>query len=459
MRRIIMQASLTLLFSIISLRPAEAQPSFTVEQCIDFAMKKNPLLLATAMDTLINQLEMKRISGEYIPTIDLSASLQYYLLKRYTIVEGTSVVAPDNIGDYDPYALELGYRNAWFPTINAGQLIYDPSHQPRHEMNAVNTLLSKQQLAKLKIDLITAIYKSFATCLVLEAHESFLKENLMRTDTLVRFTHEKFEEGVALKFEVNQMEVTSNRIRNALIQVQGFYDESMQQLRVLMNYHTADSLRLLSDFTTQLIISSSESFLDSIPNSVASDRIEYHMIQSKEQLSIANLSVTKSRSGPYLSLNGMLGFNPQASHIENMFQQERWKPYSYIGLNLFFPVFQGLDVKRNAEQAKIQISQAGYDLASFENQYAGERDNSFLQLKKSLALMTLADSTLRLSEENVYMLKEALDYGLVTTLHVIVGENDLFLNQSQYFAQLLEVTLNNINARHVRGDFNGLAGF
>ncbi len=72
--------------------------------------------------------------------------------------------------------------------------------------------------------------------------------------------------------------------------------------------------------------------------------------------------------------------------------------------------------------------------------------------------MVNADSTLRLSEENVNMLKEALDYGLVTTLHVIVGENDLFLNQSQYFAQLLEVTLNNITARNVRGDFNRFAG-
>lgn len=458
MKRILVQANLILLFSVVSTQPLHAQQNFTVEQCIDYAVKNNPLLLSSAMDTLYNQIGMKRISGEYIPTIDLSASLQYYLLKRYTIVEGSSIVAPDDIGDYDPYALELGYRNAWFPSLNAGQLIYDPSHQPRYEANAVSTLLSKQQLAKLKIDLITAIYKSFATCLVLDAHESFLKENLKRTDTLVRFTHEKFEQGVALKFEVNQMEVASNRIRNALVQVQGFYEESMQQLRVLMNYREPDTLLLQSDFTTQLIIARSEAFLDSILNSVASDRIEYRMIQSKEQLSLANLSVAKSRSLPYLSLNGVLGFNPQASNIENMFQQERWKPYSYIGLNLYFPFFQGLDVKRNAEQAKIQIRQAAYDLASFENHYTGERTNAFLQLKKSLALMSLADSTLRLSEENVSMLKEALDYGLVTTLHVIVGENDLFLNQSQYFAQLLEVTLNNINARQVRGDFNRFAG-
>lgn len=459
MRRLFMQANLALACMLISLQHAAAQQTFTVEQCIAYAMKENPLLLSAAMDTLVNQIGMKRISGEYIPTIDLSASLQYYLLKRYTIVEGTSVVAPDNIGDYDPYALELGYRNAWFPSINAGQLLYDPSHHPRYEANAISTELSRQQLAKLKVDLITAIYKSFATCLVLSVHESFLKENLKRTDTLVRFTHEKFDQGVALKFEVNQMEVASNRIRNALVQVKGFYDESMEQLRVLMNYHAADTLRLQSDFTTDLIIIRSKAFLDSIPGSVAFDRIEYRMMQSKEQLSVANLSLAKKRSLPYLSMNGVLGFNPQASHIENMFQQERWKPYSYLGVNLYFPFFQGLDARRNAEQAKIQISQAGYDLASFENQYAGEKNTAYLQLKNSLALMSLADSTLKLSEENVYMLKEALDYGLVTTLHVIVGENDLFLNQSQYFAQLLEVTLNNINARHVRGDFNRFAGF
>lgn len=457
MKRFFLPALLILLF-VGSIRPGFAQRTFTVEECIDYAIKNNPALFSGALDTTISQIGMKRIGGEYIPTLNLAASLQYYLLKRYTIIEGTSIVAPDNIADNEAYPLELGYRNAWFPSFNAEQLLYDPGHAARYELNSVSAQLAMQQLISLKIELIAAIYKSFSTCLVLGVHESFLKENLKRTDTLVYFTHEKFAKGTALKFEVNQMEVSSNRIRNALIQVQGFYNQSLEQLKVFMNYHEPDSLILQSDFTPELVIAGSRIFLDSILHAGASNRIEYRILESQKQLSAANLSLAKNRSLPYLSVNGMLGFNPQATNIEDLFQGERWKPYSYIGLNLYFPFFQGLDVKRNTEQMRLQMQQADFDLAAFQNQFSGEKNNAFLQLKNSLDLMTLSDSTLRLSEENVSMLKEALDYGLVTTLHVIVGENELFLNQSQYFAQLLEVTLSNINARKVRGDFNRFAG-
>ena len=249
MKRFSLFAKLIFFFVVGNIIVCSAQRTFTIEQCIDYAIKNNPVLFSTALDTTINQLGMKRIGGEYIPTLNLSASLQYYLLKRYTIVEGSSIVAPDDIGEEEPYALELGYHNVWFPSINAEQLIYDPSHSRRYELNIVSTQLAKQQLVKMRIDLITAVYKSFATCLVLGVHESFLKENLKRTDTLVYFTHEKFDQGVALKFEVNQMEVASNRIKNALIQVQGFYNESLEQLKVFMNYQEQDSLILQSDLT------------------------------------------------------------------------------------------------------------------------------------------------------------------------------------------------------------------
>src|SRR4051812_29025343 len=99
MKRFSLLASLMLLSAVFNIKLSFAQRTFTIEQCIDYAMKNNPALFASALDTTINEIAMKRIGGEYIPTLSLSASLQYYLLKRYTIVEGTSTVAPDNIAD------------------------------------------------------------------------------------------------------------------------------------------------------------------------------------------------------------------------------------------------------------------------------------------------------------------------------------------------------------------------
>jgi hypothetical protein len=42
--------------------------------------------------------------------------------------------------------------------------------------------------------------------------------------------------------------------------------------------------------------------------------------------------------------------------IGKVFQGERWKPYSYIGVNVGIPFFNGLDVKRAVQQKKMQAS-------------------------------------------------------------------------------------------------------
>jgi outer membrane protein TolC len=83
-------------------------------------------------------------------------------------------------------------------------------------------------------------------------------------------------------------------------------------------------------------------------------------------------------------MDGALGFTPAANDIGKMFQGERWKPYSYVGVNLGIPIFNGLDVKRAVEQRKLQASQSRNYMDQFTIQFESEKRSTYFQIKNAL---------------------------------------------------------------------------
>src|SRR5204863_3097261 len=128
------------------------------------AFGHNPLLNATAKDTSIAALGTKRVTGLYLPRVNFASAFQYYIAARKTLVEGGSALAPPSLPVGEPKALDVGYKNAWYPTFSVNQLIFDPSYRNNYNIALQNQQLQNQQLISFKIDIISGIIKAFNTC-------------------------------------------------------------------------------------------------------------------------------------------------------------------------------------------------------------------------------------------------------------------------------------------------------
>jgi len=156
--------------------------------------------------------------------------------------------------------------------------------------------------------------------------------------------------------------------------------------------------------------------------------------------------------------DGVLGFTPAANQIDKMFQGERWKPYSYVGVNLGIPIFNGLDVKRAVEQRKLQASQSRNYMDQFTIQFESEKRSTYFQIKNALDRFRFADANLNLANNNIELLHEAFINGVADNQDLILGENDLYDNQARYYNELLELVLNEIEGLRVTGSFNKQVG-
>ena len=189
-----------------------------------------------------------------------------------------------------------------------------------------------------------------------------------------------------------------------------------------------------------------------------SQRIESRLLQTQIALADESIKLENARSKPVIGADASLGFTPAANTIGKVFQGERWKPYSYIGVNVGIPIFNGLDVKRAVQQRKMQASQSRGYLDQFTNQFENEKKQSFTQIKNSSEKFRFADANLKLAENNIELLHEAFVNGVADNQDLILGENDLYENQARYFTQLLELLLSEIEGERVIGAFNPEAG-
>ena len=450
----------SLFFSCLLLCAAQAvaQKNFTVSDCVDYAFVHNPLLNATAKDTSVAAISTQRVTGLYLPRVNFASAFQYYIASRKLIVEGGSLFAPPDLPDGKPRALNTGFNHNWYPTFNVNQLIFDPSYRNNYNIALQNQALQSQQLVSFKIDIITGIFKAFNTCKLLEIQEHFLEQNVTRIDTLAGLTRTKFEKGAGTKIEVNRVEVTANRMKSELENVRSSYNEALLALQFQMNYLERDSMVLSSDLTVAQIVGYADSLLQQLSRSNPSARIESQLLQTQIALADESIKLEQSRAKPVLGADASLGFAPAADQITKMFQGERWKPYSYIGLNLGVPIFNGLDVKRGVEQRKLEASQSRNYLDQFTIQFETERSTTYVEIQNAMERFRYADANLQLANNNIDLLHEAFVNGVADNQDLILGENDLYDNQARYFNELLNLMLNEVEGLRVIGSFNAQAG-
>ncbi len=436
----------------------KAQKTFTFVECINYAFEHNPLLQVSVKNISIADIGTKKVKGSYLPRVNFLSAFQYYIANRKVIIEGGSPGAPPSLPDGEPLSVNTGYTNTWYPALNVNQLIFNPSYRSSYNIALQNQQLQTQQLGSFKIDLISGINKAFNTCKLLEVQARFLAENIKRIDTLLELTRIKFDKGAGVKIEVNRVEVTANRMKSELVNVKNGFSEALLSLQFQMNYLEQDSMILSSNFTIPQLVSQTDTLMVQLLQSNPSVRIENQLLNTQIAVADESIKLEKARAVPNVSLDASLGSAPAADDFTKIFQGERWKPYSYIGVNVGIPIFNGLDIKRSVEQRKIQASQSRNYLDQFDAQFANEKNTTYVQMKNSLERYRYADANLQLASNNIELLHIAFINGVADNQDLILGENDLYDNQVRYYNELLQLILYAIEGQRVTGAFNKLAG-
>ena len=424
------------LVSIVFLFVASAGfgQSFTLQQCIDYALTNNTSVQNAVLDREITDNDDRDARTKVMPQVDAGVDYIHNFNIQKIILENGVIPAFSDPGMKmgQVIAFQLQLRNTLTMSASASQVIYDRSLFAGLQGAETYKQLSEKKVTSSKIDVAEMVTKAFYGVLVAQKQLNFLDKNIGRVDSLYRETSARFKSGVARKIDVDRIEVRMNNLREEREKSAKIVELNMTLLMFQMNYDPKQPLVLSGDLDESLL---------NVETSAAqdfdyTDRIEYSILKDQRHLNDVQLGVLKGRYVPKLSAFATSGYNPAATELGNIFQGSRYYNYTFVGLKLQIPIFHGFERRYKVANQVLEAQKLDNNIRTTERSIDLQIRQAEINVMNGMESLKIQKRNLSLAEENVKVVRAENERGIATNLEVTNAEADLNEAQNNYYNAL-----------------------
>lgn len=370
----------------VALNNVEAQTLLTPEQSVATALKSNYNILLKQNDSAVYALDNKYANSAFLPSLNASASTLFNNNNtRQTLADGTQ-------------KSQTGINsNNIQSSLNMNWVLFDglKMFATRDKLKAYTELGSlelKQELEDVISQTLIAYYSIVAEKQQLRA----IEEQMALNRELVAQAEKKLNVGLAAKPELLTARTDLNAQQAARLSQINKIDILKNELNKLMAVPAAGEYEVIDTIPINKDLNLDEIYAAAIKNNpsinIAKKNIEISKFVLKEK---------KADRFPVLSANAAYNFTRNKNQLAiNNFTPLLNRNYGFnYGLTATIPLFNKFNVKRQIEQAELDINYAGIVL----QQQVLSTDISINSAYKNYVLSL---STLALEEENILMAKE-----------------------------------------------------
>ena len=325
---------------IFSIQLCSAQQSWTLQQCLDYAVKKSPDVQQSIINVGKNQREISAANGKLLPSV--SAGIGHTYSFGSTINPSTNSREALNV-QYDQF-----YAGASADLLNWKNFLNISLAKMNKESSEYALKVSQNNLKLNIINLFFAYMKSRSWFEVLEPQISGMKEQIERTEKEV-------EIGSRAKSDIYDIKANFGTIQEQWISAKNSMAVDKFNLLAALNINK-DTLDFSagSHQEAQASFLTGEDFIDRLvrQNPVYSE--------ARKNLEIAERKIRIAKSDYLPTITGNYQWSTFYSKILNgtgnsafsdQFSQNG-NHQVYFGLNI--PVFQQLQVKNNVEISRLE---------------------------------------------------------------------------------------------------------
>jgi len=264
----------------------------------------------------------------------------------------------------------------------------------------------------------------------------------------VRIAESKKDVGTGSKFDLRQAQVDLNEDRSNQLKEELTYE----QLKVSLNQLMGRDVN--TDFSVgDTIVINKDLNLEELKNLTLDRNKDLDIAQRNMELAEINLRFARSDLFPTISLVG--GYNYTNSESQAGFINTN-KNYSLsYGLSAAFNLFNGLNTRRNIENAEIEIDNSKLNFDQVRTGVEANLLNSYKKYLNSLELVQLEEENLTIARESVDIALERLKLGNITPLEFRETQRKLIdaksrLVSAQFDAKTAETELLRLSGQLIK---------
>ena len=341
-----------LLFLFTGLQMVAQGKKWTLEECVDYAIKNNISIKQSELDLKTSSIEKMEAIGGFLPSLNANAN--------YSVNTGASINPVTN-----------QFQNQTFKSFSAGTssnitLFNGLANWKVVQRAKLSRIANSYRLDKMKDDIALSVANSYLQILFnKEQLKVQINQNLITKENINR-TKDLIEAGVVPAGDIYELQATDATQQQQIINTENTLFISkigLCQILLLEDYPSFDISDEVFDIPlTNISNETQETILVKARESVK----EVKIALSNVDLAKKDLAISRSTYLP--TLTGFVGYNTRWSEstIFNFADQLSLFDGTGIGLQLNIPVLNGLATRGRVQRAKINQERATYQLKQAE---------------------------------------------------------------------------------------------
>ncbi|TDB60881.1 TolC family protein [Arundinibacter roseus] len=426
---------------------AQAQNAFTLEEAVQYALRKNINIKTTELDAISAEARIGEIRAAGLPQVSAQLGFNDNLIIQRVFLPAT-FVDPNASPDAPPIAAQFGVKYAGNAGATLNQLIFNGSYLVGLKAASTYRELAQKNVVQSKVMVAEAVTKAYYSVQVAEERAKVLDLNISRLDTLMRDTRATYESGFVEKIDVDRLEVQLNNLKTERQKVNNLIELSYTLLKYQMGMPLTEPVTL-TDRIEDVNLATLQA---EVGGSVDYEkRIEYSILNTQGEL--ARLDIKNIRAGYLPTASGFLsyGHNNGRNNFGDLFSTQ-WFNNSVLGLNIQIPIFDGLTKHYKLKQAEITLDKVNQGRDLLSQSIDLQVQQGFITLRNSLETLETQRRNVTLAEEVVRVSKIKYQEGVGSNIEVINAESSFKEAQTNYFAALYDVLISKVDLTKARGE-------
>lgn len=420
-----------LAFNTLQAQVTDTTHIVTLPNCIQYALQHNPAILNAGINEDITASNIKGRLADWYPQINFNYSLQHSFQLPTVNFNGNIT--------------RSGTRNVSGADFGLTQNIFNRDALLAKQSSSVVKLAASQNTQQQKIELATAVSKSFYGLVLSDQQLKVIDEDIFRVSQSLKDAFYQYQAGIVDKTDYKRATISLNNAKAQKYATEASIQAQTVALKELMGYPASRDIQLMYD-SVQL---EKEIFLDTLQQVNYDNRIEILQLQTQRRLLEFNLKYSKWSYLPNIYAFGNYNLN----FLDNKFSKLYAKAYpnSFAGITLSIPIFQGGKRVEQIREAKLQIDLANNDILSYKNRIQTQYEVAIAAYKSNLFMYNSLKENLALAHEVYNVIQLQYRSGVKAYLDVISAESDLRTAQINYYNALFQVLSSKVDVAKALG--------
>ena len=407
-------STLSCFFIFISI---QAQQIWSLEDCIDYALKNNISLKQSELNIELNKNEYFQSKMELLPSVNISNSFNNNrgrYINPFTNEFDEEISSSLNLSYNSNFSLFNGFKN-----INQIKKAANESLKSTYDLeSAQNDLISSIALSYLQILFNEELYQTSQSQLDLTKNQENRIQTLVEAGSMAQGELLNIQSQLAL--EEQQLIQAENQLNLSKLQLAQLLElDQYENLNILKLNIKIPIVKIQNNINTDYAIALNKQ--SSIKSSELQINSAIYDLKIAKANYLPNLSIGYRISTLYLdNVNDMFTFNEQ---LENNQQ-------SAIYLSLNIPIFNKWSVRNSVAQSRIQIENSQLNAQQAKNQLRKNMEQAYADQLAAYKKYQATQKAVIAFKEAFSYINERYELGMVNSYEFSESKNKLITAES-----------------------------